>query len=246
MSTLAQRVALVTGAGRGIGAAIACELAANGAQVVVNYATRSDTAQATVAAIQAAGGRAFAERADVQDPQQLERLFGTITERCGRLDVLVNNAGVGGTAMLEQLDAALIDRVLAVNVRAVLLATQRAVRAFGPEGGTVINLSSALVNQPVPSQALYAAAKGAIDGLTRVLARELGPRRIRVNAVAPGSTEAGLLQIDEQTRGYLVSRTPLGRIGLPADIAKVVAFLASDAAAWITGQIIGADGGLRI
>lgn len=246
MSTLADRVAVVTGAGRGIGAAIALELAANGAQVVVNYAARSDTAHATVAAIQAAGGRAFAERADVQDPQQLDRLFATVAERCGRLDILVNNAGVGGTAMLEQLDAALIDRALAVNVRAVLLATQRAVPAFGPEGGTIINLSSALVNQPVPSQALYAATKGAIDGLTRVLAHELGARRIRVNAVAPGSTEAGLLQIDEPTRAYLVGRTPLGRIGLPADIGKVVAFLASDAAAWITGQIIGADGGLRV
>jgi 3-oxoacyl-[acyl-carrier protein] reductase len=246
VSTLAQRVALVTGAGRGIGAAIASELAAHGAQVVVNYTARADTAEATVAAIKAAGGRAFAERADVKDPRQVEKLFATVRERCGRLDILVNNAGVGGTAMLEQLDAEVIDRVLAVNVRGVLLATQQAVRAFGSAGGTIINLSSALATQPVSSQALYAAAKGAIDALTRVLAHELGARRIRVNAVAPGSTEAGLLQVDEQTRGYLVSRTPLGRIGLPADIAKVVAFLASDAAAWITGQIIGADGGLRV
>jgi 3-oxoacyl-[acyl-carrier protein] reductase len=246
VSTLAQRVALVTGAGRGIGAAIARELAANGAHVVVNYVARSDTADATVAAIQSAGGRAFAEKADLQDPRQLERLFATVMERCGRLDILVNNAGIAATSMLDQFDVDLIDRVLAVNVRAVLLATQRAVRMFGPEGGSVINLSSALVQQPVPAHALYAAAKGAIDALTRALAHELGARRIRVNAVAPGPTEAGLLQIDEQTRAYLASRTPLGRLGQPADIAKVVAFLASDSAAWVTGQIIGVDGGIRI
>jgi 3-oxoacyl-[acyl-carrier protein] reductase len=213
---------------------------------VVNYAERADDANSTVAAIRAAGGDAFSAQADVQDPQQLARLFAAVSQKYGRLDILVNNAGVGGTAMLDELNADTIDRVLAVNVRAVLLATQRAVRAFSSSGGAIVNLSSALALQPVPAQALYAATKGAIDALTRVLARELGPLHIRVNAVAPGPTEAGLLQIDEQTRGYLISRTPLGRIGIPADTAKVVAFLASDAAAWITGQVIGADGGLRV
>ncbi|HEY2807502.1 MAG TPA: glucose 1-dehydrogenase [Steroidobacteraceae bacterium] len=246
MATQVNRVALVTGAGRGIGAAIALELAAQGARVVVNYAERADDANSTVAAIRAAGGDAFSAQADVQDPQQLARLFAAVSQKYGRLDILVNNAGVGGTAMLDELNADTIDRVLAVNVRAVLLATQRAVRAFSSSGGAIVNLSSALALQPVPAQALYAATKGAIDALTRVLARELGPLHIRVNAVAPGPTEAGLLQIDEQTRGYLISRTPLGRIGIPADTAKVVAFLASDAAAWITGQVIGADGGLRV
>jgi 3-oxoacyl-[acyl-carrier protein] reductase len=153
---------------------------------------------------------------------------------------------VGATLPLEHLSKQAIDDATAANVRSVLLATQRAAAAFGSDGGVVINVSSAIVMQPIPAQALYAATKAAVEALTRVLAQELGPRKIRVNAVAPGPTETDLLQISSDIRGFLISRTVLGRLGQPQDIAKVVAFLASDASGWITGQTLSVDGGLRL
>jgi len=246
MSASTKRSAIVTGASRGIGRAIAIELAASGTRVIVNYIQQRERAEGVVAQIRSAGGEAVAVRADVRHPEQLDRLFAAAQEHFGGLDILVNNAGVGATLPLEQLSQESIDGAAAANIRSVLLATQRAAAAFGTRGGAVINLSSAIVIQPIPAQALYAATKAAVEALTRVLAQELGARKIRVNAVAPGPTETDLLQINEQIRGFLISRTVLGRLGKPEDVARVVAFLASDAAGWITGQTLSVDGGLRL
>jgi 3-oxoacyl-[acyl-carrier protein] reductase len=241
-----QKSAIVTGASRGIGRAVALELAASGCRVIVNYLRQKERAEAVVAEIRAAGREALAVRGNVQEPEELDHLFAVAKERFGHLDILVNNAGVGATLPLELLNKQTIDDATAINVRSVLLATQRAATSFGPKGGVVINVSSAIVMQPIPAQALYAATKAAVEALTRVLAQELGPRKIRVNAVAPGPTETDLLQINSDIRGFLISRTVLGRLGVPQDIAKVVAFLASDASGWITGQTLSVDGGLRL
>lgn len=240
------KVAIVTGASRGIGAAVARELAAQGFNVAVNYASRKDGAEATVDAIAKAGGSAVAIQGSVQQVGDLDRVFAAVQDKWGRLDVLVNNAGVGATAPLEQIDAALIDATVGVNLKGMLLASQRAARAIGPDGGSIVSVSSALATQPMPAQVVYAATKGAIESATRVLAQELGPRKIRVNAVAPGPTETDLLPLNDNVRGFINSKTPLGRVGQPIDIAKVINFLVSDAGAWITGQIIGTDGGLRV
>jgi 3-oxoacyl-[acyl-carrier protein] reductase len=222
------------------------ELAANGCRVIVNYVQQRERAEAVVAEIRTAGGEAVAFRADVQEPEELDRLFAAVKQHFGGLDILINNAGVGATLALEQLSRQAIDDAAAANVRSVLLAIQRAAAAFGPKGGVVVNVSSAIVTQPIPAQALYAATKAAVEALTRVLAQELGSRKIRVNAVAPGPTETDLLQINDDIRGFLISRTALGRLGQPKDIAKVVAFLASDASGWVTGQTLAVDGGLRL
>ena len=222
------------------------ELAANGCRVIVNYVQQREQAEVVVAEIRAARGEAVACRADVREPEELDRLFAAAKQHFGGLDILINNAGVGATLALEQLSKSTIDDVAAVNMRSVLLATQRAAAAFGPKGGVVVNVSSAIATQPIPAQVLYAATKAAVEALTRVLAQELGSRKIRVNAVAPGPTETELLQINDDIRGFLMSRTALGRLGQPQDVAKVVAFLTSDAAGWITGQTLAVDGGLRL
>ncbi len=240
------KVAIVTGASRGIGAAVARELAAQGFNVAVNYASKQDAAYAIVETIKKAGGNAIAIQGHVQDAGALDRVFGSVQDKWGVLDALVNNAGVGATVPLEQIDSDTIDKAFAINVKGMLLASQRAARAIGPDGGSIVNLSSALASQPMPAQVVYAATKGAIEAATRILAQELGPRKIRVNAVAPGPTETDLLPLNDQLRGFLSSKTALARVGQPADIAKVVAFLVSDAGGWITRQIIGTDGGLRI
>ena len=240
------RVAVVTGAGRGIGAAIARELAAAGMAVAINYARRRDDAVATAAAIEQAGGQAFAVQGNVESASELDRLFEQVLGKFGRLDVLVNNAGVGATRPLDAVDAGFIDAAFATNVKGMLLASQRAVKVIGESGGAIVNLSSALALQPAPGQVVYAASKAAIEAATRVLAQELGKRRIRVNAVAPGPVETELLGLDEGFRAVINSKTVFGRVGMPNDIAKVVAFLASDAAGWITGEIIGVNGGLRV
>ncbi|MEI9995308.1 MAG: glucose 1-dehydrogenase [Rhizomicrobium sp.] len=240
------KVAIVTGASRGIGAAIARELAAQGFAIAVNYASRRDGADTTVEAIVKAGGSAMAIQGAVQDTADLDRLFAAVQDKWGRLDVLVNNAGVGATAPLDQIDAAQIDAAVGVNLKGMLLASQRAARAIGPDGGSIVNVSSALAAQPMPGQVIYAATKAAIESATRVLAQELGGRKIRVNAVAPGPVETDLLPLNDDMRGYINSKTPLGRVGQPVDIAKVIAFLVSEAGGWITGQVIGTDGGLRL
>lgn len=242
------KVAIVTGAGRGIGAAIARELAQQGISVAINYTADQASAETTRAAIASAGGNAILVQGDVTRQPDLERIFSTVRDRWGRIDILVNNAGISGSAMLDGIDASLIERTISVHLAGTLLASQLAAASFGEDGGVIVNLSSSLANQPMPAQAVYAAAKAGIEAATRVLAQELGRRRIRVNAVAPGAVETDLIRdgLNDDVRGYISSRTPLGRIGQPEDIAKVVAFLASDAAGWITGQVITADGGLRV
>jgi 3-oxoacyl-[acyl-carrier protein] reductase len=241
-----QKVAVVTGASRGIGAAIARELGAQGINVVVNYARKADEAAGVVDFIEKKGGKAIAIRASVDSAGDLDCLFEQTLSKFGRLDILVNNAGIGATAPLDNVTGELIDAAFATNVKGMLLASQRAAKAFGADGGTIINISSALALQPTPAQAVYAASKAAIEAATRILAQELGPRKIRVNAVAPGPVETDLLPLDDGLRAFINSKTALGRVAQPADIAKVVAFVASDAAGWITGEVIGANGGLRI
>jgi 3-oxoacyl-[acyl-carrier protein] reductase len=240
------KVAIVTGAARGIGSAIARELARQGIRVAVNYLENRDAAERTVDAIATQGGSAIAVQAAVENEEDLDRLFRTVSDKWGRLDVLVNNAGRGAAATCEQVTRKLFDETLGVNTRAALMAIQGAVQAFGDRGGSIINISSSLAEQPIAGHAVYAASKAALNALSRALAQELGPRGIRVNAVAPGATETDFLPLDDNLRGYIHSRTPLGRVGRPEDIAKVVAFLASEAAAWVTGQVIGADGGIRV
>ena len=184
----------------------------------------------------------------MQNDGDLDRLFAAVKERWNRVDILVNNAGVSGTAMLDGINGPMIDRTMAVHIKGMRLASRRAAAAFGPDGGAIVNLSSGLAHQPAPAQAVYAAAKAGVEAATRVLAQELGARGIRVNAVAPGATETDLLKegLNDGLKAYVESRTPLGRLGRPDDIAKVVVFLAGDAAGWITGQVITADGGLRL
>lgn len=241
-----QKVAIVTGASRGIGAAIARELGAQRINVVVNYARKADEAAGVVDFIEKKGGKAIAVQASVNSAADLDRLFEQALSKFGRLDILVNNAGIGATAPLDDVNEELIDAAFATNVKGMLLASQRAAKAIGADGGAIVNISSALALQPTPAQAVYAASKAAIEAATRILAQELGPRKIRVNAVAPGPVETDLLPLNDGLRAFINSKTALGRVAQPADIAKVVAFLASDAGGWITGEVIGANGGLRI
>jgi 3-oxoacyl-[acyl-carrier protein] reductase len=243
------KVALVTGSSRGIGAACARRLAGDGAAVVVHYRERSGEAERVRAGIVARGGRAIAQRADLADHAQIGALVRAAVEEFGRLDILVNNAGVAEPKALEDIDAAHIQRHLAVNVVALLLATQAAVPLFGPEGGVVINMSSINGSRPVAGGSVYSATKAAVEAITRSLALELGPRRVRVNAVAPGATDTEMLQsvLPPGVEAKVANRTVLGqRLGRPEDIAAVVAFLAGPDAAWITGQVLNASGGLQV
>lgn len=246
MSAVTTKAAIVTGGGRGIGAAIARKLGKQGMRVAVNYANNQAAADATAKSIVEAGGDAFAIQAEVQIAEDRDRLFDTVSKHFGRLDILVNSAGVPGTAPIDKITASAIDQTFDVNVKGAILAMQRAVKAFGPEGGSIVNISSALVEKPLPGYAIYIASKAAIESVTRVLAQELGAAKIRVNAVAPGATDTDFLELDENGRSFVASRTALGRIGMPDDIAGVVAFLASDEGAWITGRVIGVDGGIRV
>lgn len=248
MSKLNGKVALVTGASKGIGAGIARRLASDGAQVVVNYATDKRAAEQVVADIQAAGGDAMAVQADVRIQSQVQALVQATVERFGGLDVLVNNSGVYQFAKIEASTEALYHQQFDLNVLGPLLVTGAAVPLLR-QGGSIINISSFVTrNLPVES-AIYSGTKGAIDAITGVLSRELGPRGIRVNAVNPGLIEtdgthaAGVMGSD--FHAWNVAQTPLGRIGQVADIASIVAFLASDDAGWVTGECIVASGGMR-
>ncbi len=248
MSKLEGKVAVVTGASKGIGAAIARALAKEGAAVVVNYASSKAGADAVVEAITAAGGRAVAVQGDVSKAAQAQGLIEAAVTQFGRLDVLVNNSGVYEFAPIEEVTEAQYHRLFDVNVLGVLLATQAAARHLG-EGGSIINISSAVVSIHPPATVVYTATKGALNAITGVLANELAPRRIRVNVVSPGlvvteGTHAAGVIGSEMEAGF-VAQTPLGRAGQPDDIADVVAFLASDAARWVTGEEITASGGLR-
>ncbi len=247
MAKLSGKVAVVTGASKGIGAAIAEELAKDGASVIVNYATSSQGADAVVAKITAAGGKAKAVRADVSKPAEAKQLIASAVAEFGRIDILVNNAAVYDFLPLNEITEAHFDRMFDLNVKGLLFTTQAAAAAIGDGGGSIINIGSMASQTPPPGSSVYSATKGALDVITKGLAGELGPRKIRVNAVLPGPVETeGTQSMDnwDQFKAMLVPRTPLGRVGQPRDIATVVSFMASDEAGWITGQIIPAAGGL--
>ena len=251
MSTLSGKVALVTGASKGIGAGIAKGLAAAGAAVVVNYATDRPGADAVVSEITKAGGRAIAVPGDVSKSTDVARLFVETKTAFGALDVLVNNAGVYKFGPLEAVTEDEFHRQFDTNVLGPLLVIRESLKHFGPRGGSVINIGSGASRMCPPGYSIYAATKGALDAITGVLAKELAPRRIRVNSVNPGATlsegarAAGVFGEGGEFEKQMVAMTPLGRLGTPADIAKVVAFLASDDSGWLTGEVILASGGLR-
>jgi 3-oxoacyl-[acyl-carrier protein] reductase len=246
---LAGKVAVVTGASKGIGAAIAQGLAGEGAAVVVNYASSKAGAERVVAEITAQGGKAVAVQADVSKPAEVERLFGAVKKTYGKLDILVNNAGVYEFAPIEEITPEHFHRQFNLNVLGVLLASREAVKSFGPSGGSIINISSVVVSSAPAGTSVYSATKGAVDVITRTLAKELGPRKIRVNAINPGMVEtegvhaSGLA--DGDFRNQYEAQSPLGRIGQPADIAPAAVYLASSDADWITGETITVAGGVR-
>jgi 3-oxoacyl-[acyl-carrier protein] reductase len=248
MSKLTGKVAVVTGASKGIGAAIAKALAAEGASVVVNYASSQAGADAVVAAITQAGGKAVAVRGDVSQAADAQGIIDAAIETYGRLDVLVNNSGVYEFAPIEGITEAHFHKQFNVNVLGLLLTTQAAAKHLG-EGASIINIGSVVSRVTPAASAVYTGTKGAVDAITGVLARELGPRKIRVNSINPGmvetegATSAGFIGSDMETA--LVTQTPLGRVGQPEDIAKVAVFLASDDAGWLTGEQLLAGGGLR-
>ena len=245
MTRLHDKVALVTGASRGIGAAIAARLAADGARVVVNYSRSERAADDVVRSIRDKGGHALAVRADIADLDQIPALFAQTIEQFGRLDVLVNNAAVSERRTLEEVDRDHFAAHFTLNVRGLLFAMQAAAKHLQP-GGRIINITSGIVRARVAGSAVYAGSKAAVEAFTRCVAAELGPRGITVNSLAPGVTDTDMLQasVPEQVQQALVAQTPLGRLGTPRDIADAVAFLASDDARWITGEVIGANGGL--
>jgi len=248
MSKLANKVAIVTGASKGIGAGIARALAAEGAAVVVNYASSKAGADKVVSDIEQAGGRAIAVQGDVSKADQAQGLVDAAVDAFGGLDVLVNNSGVYELTPLEALTEDQYRRMFDVNVLGLLLTTQAAAPHLG-EGGSVINISSAITSLLPPDSAVYSGTKGAVDAITGALANEFGPRRIRVNAINPGVVEtegthtAGVIGSDFESGA--VAQTPLGRVGQPDDIADVAVFLASDDARWLTGERLSASGGLR-
>ncbi|HEY5313413.1 MAG TPA: glucose 1-dehydrogenase [Pirellulales bacterium] len=239
----------MTGASKGIGAAIAKGLAAAGAKVAVNYASSKEGADRVVAEITGAGGKAIAVQGDVAKSADVRRLFAEAKKAFGSLDVLVNNAGIYHFAPLEEITEEDFHRQFNINVLGLILATQEAAKHFGPQGGSVINISSVVSTNQEPNSAVYSATKAAVDSVTRVLARELGPKKIRVNSINPGATEteglhqAGIVGSDYEKQ--FTANTPLGRLGQPGEIASAVVFLASPEAGWITGESIRVSGGLR-
>ena len=249
MGKLEGKVAIVTGASKGIGASIAKHLAESGAAVLVNYASSKEGADRVVGEIEGKGGRAVAVQADMAKADDVERLFSDAKTAFGRLDIVVNNAGVYEFMPLEQITEAHFHRQFDVNVLGLLLAAKEAVKHFGVEGGSIVNISSVASTAAPPNASVYSATKAAVDAVTRSLAKELGPRRIRVNAINPGMVEtegfrtAGLEESD--LRKQVEAQTPLGRIGRPQDIAPAVVFLASEDAAWITGETLHISGGMR-
>ncbi|MFZ0870520.1 MAG: glucose 1-dehydrogenase [Rhodanobacter sp.] len=249
MSKLAGKVAVVTGASKGIGAGIAKELAAAGAAVVVNYASSKEGADRVVAEITGSGGKAIAVQGDVSKAADVLRLFAETKKAFGTLDVLVNNAGVYQFAPLEEVTESEFHRQFNTNVLGLILATQEAVKHFGEHGGSVINIGSVVSRLGMPGTTVYTATKGAVDAITLVHSKELGPRNIRVNSINPGGVETegthamGIIGSDMETA--MVAQTPLGRMGQPGDIATIAVFLASADAGWLTGEQLLASGGMR-
>ena len=249
MGKLEGKVAIVTGASKGIGASIAKHLAESGAAVVVNYASSKEGADRVVAEIKGKGGRAVAVQADMAKADDVERLFSDAKTAFGRLDIVVNNAGVYEFMPLEQITEPHFHRQFDVNVLGLILAAKEAVKHFGAEGGSIVNISSVASTAAPPNASVYSATKAAVDAVTRSLSQELGPRRIRVNAINPGPVEtegfktAGLEESD--FRKQVEAQTPLGRIGQPQDIAPAAVFLASEDAAFVTGETLHISGGMR-
>jgi 3-oxoacyl-[acyl-carrier protein] reductase len=248
MSKLKGKVAVVTGASKGIGAGIAKALAAEGASVVVNYASSKAGADDVVVAIKKAGGTALAVQGDVSKAADAQRLIDTAVNTYGHLDVLVNNSGVYEFAPIESITEEHFHRIFNINVLGVLLTTQAAAKHLG-KGGSIINIGSGVTRITPPNSAVYTATKGALDAITGVLSRELGPKQIRVNSINPGMVETegthtgGFIGSDLEKA--LVTQTPLGRIGQVTDIAPIAVFLASDDSQWLTGEILLAAGGMR-
>jgi 3-oxoacyl-[acyl-carrier protein] reductase len=246
---LSGKVALVTGASKGIGATIARQLATEGAAVVVNYSSSKEGADRVVGEINGSGGKAIALQANVSRPAEVQRLFADAKKAFGRLDILVNNAGIYEFVALEEITPEHFHKHFDLNVLGLLLASQEAVKLFGNAGGTIVNISSVVATLTPPTGAVYNATKAAVDAITKTLAKELGPRKIRVNAVNPGMVEtegthsAGITESD--FRKHTEAQTPLGRIGQPRDIAPAVVFLASPDSDWITGETLTISGGLK-
>src|SRR5215831_7447023 len=242
------KVAVVTGASKGIGARIAKDLAAEGASVVVNYASSKGAADQIVDEISKEGGKAIAVRGDISQKQDIERLFAETKQAYGRLDILVNNAGVYEFRTLESVTEDHFHWIFNLNVLGLILATQEAVKHFGAGGGSVINISSVASTTTPPASSVYSASKAAVDAATKVLAKELGPRNIRVNAINAGMVETEGLHaggiVNSDFRRQLEAQTPLGRIGQPQDVSPAVVFLASSDAAWITGEALFVSGGV--
>ena len=249
MSKLANKVAVVTGASKGIGAGIARALAAEGAAVVVNYASSKEGADRVVAAITGNGGKAIAVQGDVAKAADVKRIFAETKKAFGKLDVLVNNAGVYQFAPLEDVTEDEFHRQFNTNVLGLILATQEAAKQFGDKGGSVINIGSVASRLTPPASVVYSATKAAVDAVTGVLANELGPKKIRVNSINPGGVETegfhaqGLAGSEFEKQ--MIAKTPLGRTGQPADIGPIAVFLASDDSGWLTGETLLASGGMR-
>jgi 3-oxoacyl-[acyl-carrier protein] reductase len=246
---LAGKVALVTGASKGIGAEIAKQLAAEGAAVVVNYSSSREGADKVVKEITSAGGKAVAIQANVAKPEEIKRLFAETKKNFDRLDILVNNAGIYEFFPLEQITPEHFHKQFDLNVLGLLLATQEAVKLMGSAGGSIINISSVAATSAPPTGSVYSATKGAVDTITKSLAKELGPRKIRVNSINPGMIDTDGFRaagIDESDfRKQWEAQTPLGRIGKPDDIAPAAVFLASADSKWITGESFFISGGNR-
>jgi 3-oxoacyl-[acyl-carrier protein] reductase len=249
MKRLAGKVAIVTGASKGIGASIAKDLAAEGAAVIVNYASSKEGADRVVSEIIKKDGKAVAIQGDVSKESDVKRLFSEAQKAFGKLDILVNNAGIFKFASLEESAEEEFHRQFNTNVLGTLLSAREALKYFDKKGGNIINISSVVSDNPMPGTAIYAATKGAIDTLTVGLSRELASRNIRVNVIAPGgvNTEGAqaLGMIGSEMEKQIVGLTPLGRMGQPRDISQIAVFLASDESGWLTGEKIMASGGFR-
>ncbi|HEY1396767.1 glucose 1-dehydrogenase [Roseateles sp.] len=249
MTTLTNKVAIVTGASKGIGAGIAKQFAKAGASVVINYSTSKDAAHALVDEITSSGGKAAAIQADFSKTADIKRLFEETKRIFGTLDILVNNAGVYAFGPVQDATEQEFHREFNTNVLGLITATQEAAKHFGPNGGSIINISSIASIGYMPNSAVYAASKSAVDAVTRVTSVELAPKKIRVNSIAPGTTiTEGIAALDlpKEAVDALIATIPLGRPGQPEDIARVAQFLASDDSAWVTGERLTASGGQRL